>query len=103
MRNFRSFPYTDGHSSQSCAHPSSMGSTATVIPGHQQPQQLQRQGLAQGSGKPNTLPSAQLLTAGLIDYPSDECVQHAVDGCSDSWFGLLDEGGTVPVSMNPPR
>jgi hypothetical protein len=33
------------------------------IPGHRQPQQLQRQGLVQGPGRPNTLQSAQSLSS----------------------------------------
>jgi hypothetical protein len=79
------------------------------IPGHQQPQQLQRQGLAQGPGKPNMLQSAQLFNNGPHVPPSTPQVMNAsnmqsmgaqIPG-SNSSSGVQNQGGIVPVSMNP--
>src|SRR5258707_2191061 len=73
------------------------------IPGHQQPQQLQRQGLVQGPGNPNTLqrfngpgslvpPSAQTVT-------SMQSMGAQIPG-SNSSGGVQNQGGTMHVSMN---
>jgi hypothetical protein len=79
------------------------------IPGHQQPQQLQRQGLVQGPGKPNTLQSAQLFNSGSHVPPSTPQTLNAsgmqsmgaqIPG-SNSSSGVQNQGGIVPVSMNP--
>ena len=79
------------------------------IPGHQQPQQLQRQGLVQGPGKPNTLQSAQLFNSGHHVPPSTPQTMNAsnmqsmgaqIPG-SNSSGGVQNQGGIVPVSMNP--
>ena len=78
------------------------------IPGHQQPQQLQRQGLAQGPGKPNTLQSAQLFNNGPHVPPSTLQTMNALSmqsmGAqipgSNSSSGVQSQGGIMPVSMN---
>jgi hypothetical protein len=79
------------------------------IPVHQQPQQLQRQGLVQGPGKPNTLQSAQLFNSGPHVPPSTAQTMNAssmqsmgaqIPG-SNSSSGVQNQGGTVPLSMNP--
>jgi hypothetical protein len=79
------------------------------IPGHQQPQQLQRQGLVQGPGKPNMLQSAQLFNSGPHVPPSTAQTMNAssmqpmgaqIPG-SNSSSGVQNHGGTVPISMNP--
>ncbi|KAF8488808.1 hypothetical protein F5888DRAFT_1638989 [Russula emetica] len=61
------------------------------IPGHQQPQPLQQQGLVQGPGKPNMLQSTQLHMQSMGAQISG----------SNSSSGVQDQGGIVPVSMNP--
>ena len=80
-----------------------------LIPGHQQPQQLQRQGLVQAPGKPNTLQSAQLFNSGPLVPPSTAQTMNAssmqsmgpqIPG-SNSSSGVQNQGGTVPVSMSP--
>ena len=79
------------------------------VPGHQQPQQLQRQGLVQGPGKPNTLPSAQLFNGGphvppsttqTMDASGMQSMAAQIPGSNPSG-GVQNQGGTVPVSMNP--
>ncbi len=79
------------------------------ILGHQQPQQLQRQGLVQGSGKPNTLQSAQLFNGGHLVAPSTAQTINAssmqsmgaqIPGSNPSNV-VQNQGGTIPVSMNP--
>jgi hypothetical protein len=78
------------------------------IPGHQQ-QQLQRQGLTQGPGKPNTLQSAQLFnnvphvppsTPQTMNASSMQSMGAQIPG-SNSSSGVQNQGGIVPVSMNP--
>ena len=80
-----------------------------LIPGHQQPQQLQRQGLVQAPGKPNTLQSAQLFNSGPLVPPSTAQTMNAssmqsmgpqIPGFNSS-SGVQNQGGTVPVSMSP--
>ncbi|KAF8489647.1 hypothetical protein F5888DRAFT_1870119 [Russula emetica] len=79
------------------------------IPGHQQPQQLQRQGLAQGPGKPNMLQSAQLFNNGphvplstpqVMNASNMQSMGAQIPG-SNSSSGVQNQGGIVPVSMNP--
>jgi hypothetical protein len=80
------------------------------IPGHQQPQQLQRQGLVQGPGKSITLQSPQLFnnsgplvppsTAQTMNASSMQSMGAQIPG-SNSSSGVQNQGGTVPVSMNP--
>jgi hypothetical protein len=76
------------------------------IPGHQQ---LQRQGVVQGPGKPNTLQSAQLFNSGSHVPPSTPQTMNAssmqsmgaqIPG-SNSSSGVQNQGGIVPVSMSP--
>lgn len=73
-----------------------------------QPQQLQRQGLGQGPGKPNTLQSAPLFNNGPLVPPSTTQTMNAsniqsmsaqIPG-SNSSNGVQNQGGTVNVSMN---
>ena len=95
-------------------HPSSIGSTATVY-------SMVTSSLNSCNGRAllkrprkaslNMLQSAQLANNGPHVPPSTpqvmNCtIQHAVDGCSDSWFsnsssGVQTRGGIIPVSMNP--
>jgi hypothetical protein len=79
------------------------------IPGHQQSQQLQRQGIVQGPGKPNALQSAQLFNSGPLVPPSTAQTMNAssmqsmgtpIPG-SNSSSGVQNQGGTVAVSMSP--
>ncbi|KAF8489657.1 hypothetical protein F5888DRAFT_1808684 [Russula emetica] len=62
------------------------------IPGHQQPQPLQQQGLVQGPGKPNTLQSTQLHMQSMGAQISG----------SNSSSGVQDQGGIVPSSFSSP-
>ena len=79
------------------------------ITGHQQPQQLQRQGLVQGPGKPNTLQSAQQFNSVPLVPPSTAQTLNASTmqsmgaqiPSSNPNSGVQNQGGTVPVSMNP--
>ena len=88
-----------------------LGRPQQFIPGHQQPQPLQRQGLVQGPGKPNTLQSAQLFNTGALVPPSTATAQTMnassmqpmgtqIPG-SNSSSGVQNQGGPVPVSMSP--
>ena len=79
------------------------------IPGQQQPQQLQRQGVVQGSGKPNALQSAQLFNSGPLVPPSTPQTMNTssiqsmgtpIPGSNPS-SGVQNQGGTVAVSMSP--
>jgi hypothetical protein len=82
------------------------------IPGHQQPQQMQRQGgLVQGTGKPNGLQSAQLFNSGplvpsstaqTMNAPGMQSMGTPIPG-SNSSSGVQNQGGTVamsPAAMN---
>ena len=78
------------------------------VPGHQL-QQLQRQGLAQGPAKPNTLPPGQLFnsvgplvppsTAQPISASSIPSMSAQMAGSNPSG-GVQNQGGNVSVSMN---
>jgi hypothetical protein len=79
------------------------------IPGHQQPQQLQRLGLVQGPGKPNGLQSAQLFNSGPLVLPSTAQTMNAssmqsmgtpIPG-SNSSSRVQNQGGNIAVSMSP--
>ena len=80
------------------------------VPGHQlqQLQQLQRQGLAQGPAKPNTLPQGQLFNSGgALVPPSTQSMgasgipsMSAQMAGSNPSGGVQNQGGNVSVSMN---
>ncbi|KAF8485835.1 hypothetical protein DFH94DRAFT_622620 [Russula ochroleuca] len=93
--------------------PQTMARPQQFIPNHQQPQRVQRQGLVQASGNPNTLAPGRLFNGvGPLVPPSTAVTAQSIRASSipsmgaqmtssNSSGGVRNQGGKVAVSTNP--